>query len=329
VRPERAAEVRRHDEDGSMGDDATIATAPSDSFAKLYSLLMDRRRPGGPGDLETARARMEAAALPPDVDVDAEPVVFAGHPAEWVTTPESQPGEIVLYLHGGGFVMGSLDTHRKLAGDVARAARARVLLLDYPLAPEAPFPAAILAITDAMRELRSAFADARITMAGDSAGGNLVVTSMLSMHAGGVALPSAAACISPWSDLERATGFADELVHVDPIVTPDDLDAMRGWYLGDGDAREPLATPHLADLSMLPPLLIQVGGAEILLDDARLLAADARRSGVDVTLEVWPHMVHVWHVFAGRVPESTLAVERFGSFLADPTSAPPRNPSHG
>jgi epsilon-lactone hydrolase len=118
-------------------------------------------------------------------------------------------------------------------------------------------------------------------------------------------------------------------VHVDPIVTPDDLDAARGWYLGDADPREPLATPHLADLSMLPPLLIQVGGAEILLDDAHLLAADARRSGVDVTLEVCPHMVHVWHVFAGRVPESTLAVEPVGAFLAGPTSAPPRNPSHG
>ena len=213
-------------------------------------------------------------------------------------------------------VRDGMAQHPPKAGrDIADAARSRVLLFDYPLAPEAPFPAAIDAITNAMREIRAEFRGVAITMAGDSAGGNLVVTSMLSMHAAGVDLPDAAACISPWADLARPDGVSSGLVSVDPIVTPEALDTMRDWYLAEHEPTSPLATPHLGDLSMLPPLLIQVGGSEVLLDDARLLAESARRAGVEVTLEEWPHMVHVWHVFAGRIPESTEAVERLGTFL--------------
>ncbi|WP_394934853.1 alpha/beta hydrolase [uncultured Ilumatobacter sp.] len=297
-----------------------MASTPSAPFVKLYDLLMDRRESGAPESVQRARAGMEAAALPAHDDVTVEPTVYGGCPAEWISTPNSEPDHIVLHLHGGGFVMGSLDTHRKLAGDIANATRARVLLLDYPLAPEAPFPAAIDAITDAMREIRNEFPGVAVTIAGDSAGGNLVITSMLSMHAAGVALPDAAACISPWTDLARPDGFSPDLALIDPVVTPDALDTMRDWYLAEQDPTSPLATPHLGDLSMMPPLLIQVGESEILLDDARLLAERARRSGVEVTLEEWPHMVHVWHVFAGRIPESTEAVQRLGAFLHEHSS---------
>jgi epsilon-lactone hydrolase len=222
----------------------------------------------------------------------------------------------VLYLHGGGYVMGSLATHRKLAGDVSRAAGARVLLLDYRLAPEAPYPAAVDDAVAAYRWLLAAGIEPQaIAVAGDSAGGGLTVATLLALRDRGFPMPGAGVAISPWADLTMESASIEGLAERDPVVRGGDLKRYRDWYLDGTDPRHPGASPAHADLTGLPPLLVHVGEAEVLLDDAVLLAESGRRDGVDVTLEAWPDMVHVWHVFAGRVPESTAAVDRIGEFL--------------
>jgi acetyl esterase/lipase len=151
----------------------------------------------------------------------------------------------------------------------------------------------------------------RVAIAGDSAGGGLTAAALISLRDRGVPLPAAAVLISPWLDLVRDGGVDAGLAARDPIVAAEDLDTFRRWYLRDADPREPLASPVLADLRGLPPILVQVGSDEIVVDDSRRFAARCPSA----ELEVWDEMVHVWHVFAGRVPEATAAVERIGVFL--------------
>jgi acetyl esterase/lipase len=289
---------------------------PSPQFQKLVQILFARRRPPGPIGFAPLRAGFTAAALPAAADVERHALAIAGLTVEQLTTPGADPTRLVLYLHGGGYVMGSPDTHRKLAGDVARATGVRVLLPDYPLAPEQPFPAAIAAIAALYEALLAAGArPERIAIAGDSAGGGLTAAVMLVLRARGVALPAAGVLISPWLDMVRDDDVDPLLAARDPIIAPEDLAMFRGWYLNGADPRDPLASPVRADLHGLPPMLVHVGGAEILVGDARRFAAQCTRAGVPVELEVWDEMIHVWHVFAGRVPESTAAVERIGSFV--------------
>ena len=291
----------------------------SPQFEKLVRVLWEKRRRGGspPPPVEALRAGMEATALPVGDDVVVRPVDAGGVGAEWVAAGGARDDRAVLYLHGGGYVMGSFATHRKLAGDVSRAAGARSLLVDYRLAPEHAHPAAV---EDAVRAYRWLLDEVgadpgRVAVAGDSAGGGLAVATLVALRDSGGPLPAAAVCVSPWVDLGCDAASYEGRATRDPIVTVGDLRRFRDWYLGGADPRLPSASPARADLRGLPPLLVQVGDAEVLLDDASLLAERARAAGVDVTLEVWPDMVHVWHVFAGRVPESTAAVERIGDFL--------------
>jgi phosphinothricin tripeptide acetyl hydrolase len=220
----------------------------------------------------------------------------------------------VLYLHGGGFVMGSPVTHRKLAGDISRASGARVLLLDYRLAPEHPNPAATDDGVQAYRWLlEQGVEPGSVAVAGDSAGGGLTVAVLLALRDAGAPMPAAAVCISPWVDMTGEAASITTRAERDPMVGTGDLARFTDWYLAGADARA--SSPVYADLQGLPPLLIHVGDEEILLDDSVLLAERATAAGVDATLEVWPEMFHVWHVFAGRVPESTAAVEQVGQFL--------------
>jgi acetyl esterase/lipase len=286
----------------------------SPQFEKLVEIIRSNKRPPGDHPVEKLRAGMEKTSLPPGDDVTAVPVDAGGVPAEWVETPGADPSRVVLYLHGGGFVMGSPLTHRKLAGDISRASGARVLLLDYRLAPEHPSPAATDDGVLAYRWLlEQGIEPGSIAVAGDSAGGGLAVAVLLALRDAGDPMPAAAVCISPWVDM---TGEAESITtraERDPMVGTGDLARFTGWYLAGADQRD--SSPVYADLQGLPPLLIHVGDEEILLDDSVLLAERATTAGVDATLEVWPEMFHVWHVFAGRVPESTAAVERVGAFL--------------
>ena len=289
---------------------------PSPQFEKLLGALFRNKRPAGSLDVAAMRRGMETPAFPVADDVQVESLVLAGVPVERIAAPGADPNRILLYLHGGGFVMGSPNTHRKLAGDLSRASRATVILPDYPLAPEHPFPAAIDAVTRVYEAvLASGISPERVAIGGDSAGGGLTASLLINIRNRQLPMPSAGVLISPLLDLTRRSGFDPDLVARDPVVSPDDMVTMLDWYLGGADPKQPLASPARADLTGLPPLLVQVGGAEVLLDQSRAIVDQAHACGVSAELEVWPDMVHVWHVFAGRVPEATDAVARVGEFV--------------
>jgi epsilon-lactone hydrolase len=287
----------------------------SPQFEKLVNLIRSNKQPPGDHPVEKLRAGMERTSLPVGDDIAVASVDAGGAPAEWVDAPGASPDRVVLYLHGGGYVMGSPVTHRKLAGDVSRASGARVLLIDYRLAPEHPMPAAIDDAVAAYRWLLSTVAPGSIALAGDSAGGGLVVATLLALRDAGEPMPGAGVCISPWVDFTGEAASITTRADVDPMLDVAALTRFGGWYLAGADPRQ--SSPAYADLAGLPPLLIHVGDHEIILDDSILLDERATAAGVDVTLEVWPEMFHVWHVFAGRVPESTAAVERVGAFLQE------------
>ncbi|MCP4007018.1 MAG: alpha/beta hydrolase [bacterium] len=264
------------------------------------------------------RAGMEAmtALTPLPEGTLAEAFSLEGIPAEWVAAPDVDSKRTVLYLHGGGYVIGSINTHRGLAARISADANARCLLIDYRLAPENPFPAAVEDGTAAYRWLLAqGFEAEKLAIAGDSAGGGLTVATLVALRDAGDALPAAAVCLSPWVDLEglgeSMTTRADE----DPMVARDGLLSMAEMYLGGADARTPLAAPLYANLGSLPPLLIQVGTAETLLDDSIRLAERAKREGVDVTLDVWQELIHVFQAFAPALPEANQAIEQIGEFL--------------
>ena len=268
--------------------------------------------------VEESRAEFElvASQFRPAGDVRCEPVDAAGVPGEWITTPESVHQRVIYYLHGGAYIMGSINTHRELISRLSRAARARALAVDYRLAPENPFPAAVEDSTSAYRWLISSGVDpARLVIAGDSAGGGLTLATLVALRDAGDPLPTAAVCLSPWVDLE---GLGESMItraEVDPMIQRDSLVQTAKVYLGDADPRTPLAAPLYADLGGLPPLLIQVGTAETLLDDAARLAERAKAAGVDVILEPWDEMFHVWQFCASILPEGQQAVDRIGEFV--------------
>ncbi|HEX7409793.1 MAG TPA: alpha/beta hydrolase [Candidatus Binatia bacterium] len=264
------------------------------------------------------RAGIEALAsiAPLPDDVTFEPVDAGGLPAEWVTAPGARRENVILYLHGGGYVMGSIKTHRELAARLSRAAAARVLLIEYRLAPEHPHPAAVEDATAAYRWLLGiGVAPSRMVIGGDSAGGGLTVATLVALRDAGQPLPAAGVCLSPWVDLEGVGESMATKAAVDPMVQRDPLRKMAAMYLAGQDPRTPLAAPLYADLSGLPPLLIQVGTAETLLDDSIRLAERARKAGVAVSLETWEDMIHVWQAFASLLPEGQQAIERIAAFI--------------
>ena len=251
-----------------------------------------------------------------DADVKLEPVQAGGVKAEWVTAPGADAGRAILYLHGGGYVIGSINTHRSLAARLSRAAQARVLLIDYRLAPEHPFPAAVDDAVAAYRwMLSSGLKPARIGVAGDSAGGGLTVATLVAIKDAKLPIPGAGACLSPWVDLEGVGDSMKTKAAVDPMVQKEGLVNMAQAYLAGQNPRSPLAAPLYADLAGLPPLLIQVGTAETLLDDSNRLAERARKAGVNVTLEPWENMIHVFQMFAPMLDEGQQAIDKIGAFI--------------
>ena len=264
------------------------------------------------------RAQYERAekVFPTPSDVKVERVNAPVAPAEWLRPPSAEPGRVVLYLHGGGYVIGSPRSHRHLAAAIAGAAGASALLLDYRLAPEHPFPAAVEDATAAYRWLLDqAIAPERIVIAGDSAGGGLTVATLLALREARVPLPAGGVCISPWVDLTCSGASYGTKADADPIVGRSGVEEMARAYLGATPPRTPLASPLFADLRGLPPLLIHVGTDEVLLDDAVQLAERAKAAGVDATLEVYDRMIHVWHWFLPMLDEAQTAVEAIGRFV--------------
>jgi epsilon-lactone hydrolase len=268
--------------------------------------------------LEESRATMEMAArafrAAPDTTVT--PVTVGGVPAEWLTTAESTDQRVVYYLHGGAYTSGSPRTHRALAERLARATAARILLLDYRLAPEHPFPAAVDDAVAAWRALVGDGADpASVVMAGDSAGGGLTLATLVALRDAGDPLPAAAVTLSAWTDLAHTGDSMATKAGVDPMITPDHSNRSAEAYLAGADARHPLASPLYADPRGLSPLLMQVGTSEVLLDDTVRFARRAEAAGVDVTLEVWDDMIHVFQAFGGFLPEAGQAVDRIGQWV--------------
>ena len=249
-------------------------------------------------------------------DVIVEPLTANGVRAEWTSTPQDSRDAAVLYVHGGGYVIGSLDSHRHLVSEAGRAAKAWALALDYRLAPEHPFPAAVEDAVSGYRYLLSrGISPGRIAIAGDSAGGGLVVAAMLAIRDAGLAQPACGWCISPWVDMEGIGESMSTKAEADPMVQRAGLLEMAGLYLGGADPRSPLAAPMYADLRGLAPLLIQVGAAETLLDDATRLARVAGAADVRVDLQIWPEMVHVWHLFHPELKEGLRAIEQGGAYV--------------
>jgi len=276
----------------------------------------------------TARPRIVAATVaetragfeqltqmfPLAADVTQQSVSAGGVPAEWVSVPESRPDRVIFYLHGGGYVIGSLNTHRELASRIARATQARALVIDYRLAPEHPFPAAVEDATAAYRWLiGTGVPPARIAFAGDSAGGGLTLATLLALRDARLPLPAAGVCMSPWTDLEGTGASAQPGGADDPLLELAGLREM-GRHYASANLRHPHAAPLYASYRGLPPLLIQVGTREILLDDSTRVATKAKAEGVDVTIEAWDGLIHVWQLFGPTVPEAEQAVARIGEF---------------
>ena len=283
----------------------------------LVTLLRSRPAPEKP-DIGLSRAGFEkmAGVLGGAPDAKCEPVDAGGVPAEWVAAPGIDAERAVLYLHGGGYAIGSLNTHRRLAYDISAAAGARVLVIDYRLAPEHPFPAAVDDAAAAWRWMLAQGLDPkRIAIAGDSAGGGLTIATLVNLRDRKLGLPGCAVAISPWVDLEGLGASIAGRAAQDPMVQKDGLLWMAGMYLGGKDAKTPLAAPLHADLKGLPPILVQVGTAETLLDDATRIAERARKAGVDTTLEVWDDMIHVFQAFAPMLPEGQQAIDKIGAYL--------------
>jgi epsilon-lactone hydrolase len=272
-----------------------------------------------PRATEIAQMRIDSdkrgLANPIASDIAIEPTVAGGVPAEWTTAPDANRQRAILYFHGGGYVIGSIDSHRHAVAEIGRAAGARTLALHFRLAPEHPFPAQIEDAVTAYRYLLdSGFEPGNIAFAGDSAGGGLVVASMVSARDQGLKPPACGWCISPWADMESSGASHVEKADEDPMVKPGVSEFMARTYLGGADPRHPLASPIHADLSGLPPLLIQVGAAETLLDDSVRLARVAGAAHVPVQLEIWPSMVHIWHVFP-RLTAARRAIATGGAFI--------------
>jgi epsilon-lactone hydrolase len=255
--------------------------------------------------------------FPCAADVSLEAVDADGVPAEWSRTTGAAGDAALLYLHGGGYVIGSIASHRHLASELGRAAGVSALAIDYRMAPEHVFPAAVDDALAAYRWLLGQGIGAgRIAIAGDSAGGGLAVALLLAIKVAGLAQPACAVAISPWVDMAATGGTMVSKAAVDPMVQRQGLVDWGQLYLGGADPALPLASPVHADLAGLAPLLIQVGSEETLLDDSIRLAAVAGHAQVPVRLEIAPGMIHVWHFFHLMLAPARTAIADAGAFIA-------------
>jgi epsilon-lactone hydrolase len=248
--------------------------------------------------------------------VKAEKVSANGVDAEWLTTPDVSADKAILYLHGGGYVIGSIESHRHFAAEAGRQAGARTLIINYRMAPEHPFPAAVDDTVAAYRYLLdSGIAAKNICIAGDSAGGGLVVGALLAIKDAKLPLPGCGWCISPWVDMEALGQSFTDRAATDPQVQKATIQFMAQTYLNGADPRHPYAAPIYGDLRGLPPLMIQVGSIETLLDDSLQLARKCALDDVPATLEVWPEMVHIWHIWFPMLTAGQRALESGGAFV--------------
>ena len=279
------------------------------------------------GDLVAARDILNDYASVDEAvhqfDAQVTPLEVEGVPCEWIQAPGTDPDRRLLYIHGGGWTAGSLDSHRPLSARISAASGCSVLAVDYRLAPENAFPAGLDDCIATYQWIRDngpngAAPAASVFIAGDSAGGNLTFATLLACKERGVPLPNGAIPISAATALTGSGETFQTRAEGDPIIPADPaaLTMMEMVYCqGNAKLDDPLVSPLFGDLTGLPPLLIQVGDAEVLLADSTRIAERAEAAGVDVTLEVWDEMPHVWQAFAGFLPEADEAIEHIGRFV--------------
>lgn len=253
--------------------------------------------------------------LPPLVTMEITDV--EGVPAAWFDTPGNDPSKVILYLHGGGYIFCSaLTTHRDLLWRLAQAAECRVLAIDYRLAPENPFPAAIDDAVKAYRWLlKEGYAPKSLAIAGDSAGGGLTFGCALKLRDEGTPLPAALVGMSPWTDLAATGASVVKNAKSDPVIPAQGLREGAEYYLQGQNPKNPYASPLYGDMKGLPPTLLQVSNEEVLLDDSRRLAAKMKGAGVPVLLDIWNGLPHVWQGLAMLLPEGRAAIKGVGRFL--------------
>jgi epsilon-lactone hydrolase len=264
------------------------------------------------------RARLDslAAFFPVPDGTEVEPAKLGGVNGEWVRARRARRDTALLYLHGGGYVVGSPASHRHLVAAIGEASGLSVFTPDYRMGPEVPFPGAVEDAVAAYKGLLDfGIAPSHLAIAGDSAGGGLTIATLVALLDRKIPLPAAAVALSPWVDLSAGGESHRARAKRDPMVSKDGLDKMAAAYLGGADPKTPLASPLFADLKGLPPLLIQVGTEEALYDDSVGLKARAEEAGVEVSMESWGGMVHVWHIFHPILGEGRDAIQRIASFL--------------
>jgi monoterpene epsilon-lactone hydrolase len=285
-------------------------------IAEIRALLGAKPRPVGWAE---RRARIEevGSVWPVAADVTLTPVDAGGVPAEWSIVPGSDPSRVLLFFHGGGYCSGSLVSHRRMVTEAGRAAKIRTLAVAYRLAPEYPFPAALDDALSAYHFLRKqGLAAAHIAVGGDSAGGGLTVALINRLRDLREEPPACAWLCSPWTDLTMSGATLTTKDAVDPLIHKGYLEELAMAYLPTGmDRKDPRVSPLYSDLKGIPPTLIQVGSDETLLADATRFAAAVGAADVAVTLEIWPHMTHAWHMWNAHLDAGRRALAGAGAFI--------------
>lgn len=267
---------------------------------------------------ETKRRDWEESAcqVPLPSDVTIQPQETAGIYCERITVSSKKDDSLIFYLHGGGYTEGSCLTHRRFASNLARKVSVPLLLVDYPLAPEHPFPEAIESTVKVYQSILEQGIDPqKIVFAGDSAGGGLSVAVMMTLREKGLPLPGGLFIMSPWLDLTLSGESFERLRDIDPNVFKEALEYCADNYMNGQDKSNVLASPVLGDFHHFPPTLVHVGSHEILLSESILFEEKAKKAGVDIQLEVWDEMWHVWHGWAGELPEADKALQKAGAFI--------------
>lgn len=246
--------------------------------------------------------------------VKKEELTYAGLPAAWFIPDKSSDDKIILYFPGGGYCVGSYNTHSGMLGRIARSAGHPILAINYRKAPENPYPAAV---DDALKVYKQLVSEGRknIIVAGDSAGGGLALAITMILRDEGYKLPAALVLLSPWTDLTSSGDSVTRKADKDPMIGPELLEVFAKKYSGNTDLKNPFISPLFGDFTFFPPTLIQVGTEEVLLDDSTRLTKKMKQAGVLVEMEIWDGMMHVFQWLAGLVPEANDAVRKIGIFV--------------